>query len=246
MIKIGKFVLFAALLVCSLSACTDFFSSSWGTGLKRDPSKVEVNSGNVAELVKAAKNDPELSREILSKIADEVKNATGRDKTELQKAAVTAATQASGLSTLVVSNAGAIIEGKAVDLTQLLTDIQAQANDIGGISDDLSTILSMSVTEGKPEFPSGLAKSMSESDLTMLVVIVALGQVEELDTPTTMTEYLEAWGNGTKDIEDAETLDDKEKVAAAAVNAMLKYHPDSELTNMLREALQVQENNSDY
>jgi hypothetical protein len=240
MIKIGKPALLVVVLAFFLSSC-DFFTTSWGSGAKRDPSKVQVNAGNVDDLIAAAKGDEKLSKELLSKIKDKINdpNISASEKVKLQKAAVTAATQASGVSTLVVSNVGKIIDGAndTDSLKNLLSDIQDQAkkNDIKSISGDLTTVLSQSVTtgsKGEPVFSNSLGKDMSENDLTMLVVIVALGQEKSVEN------YLDEWGSGGKDINDANSLStDNEKVAVAAINAMIQYHSESDLTKMLKDAL---------
>jgi alanyl-tRNA synthetase len=133
---------FAVLFL--MNSCTDFFSASWGDMFKRDPDKVRVTASNVYDLLNAAKGDPELSKAILNKI-----NASSDPA--LKRAAIKAANQAVGVSTLALENVKALI--KAADnndpdaLRSLAETIQGdlRKNGIVGVANKLTTILANEV-----------------------------------------------------------------------------------------------------
>jgi hypothetical protein len=129
------------LVVLLLNSCAEFFSSSWGESFRRDPNKVKVNSSNVYDLLDIAKGDPELSRAILDKI-----NAYSDDT--LKRAAIQAANQAAGISTLALTNIKDLVDAfnnpdQEKALREVATKIQEEirSGDLGGISDKLNTIL---------------------------------------------------------------------------------------------------------
>jgi hypothetical protein len=134
---------FVVLLL--LNSCADFFSTSWGDAFKRDPKKVKVTVSNVGQLLEVAKGDPELSRAILDKIDA---NSAGA----LKQAAIKAANQAAGVTTLVLENVKTLIDayndrdsiGNYEDaITGVVETIQgaAEKNDVRGISEKLVEIL---------------------------------------------------------------------------------------------------------
>jgi hypothetical protein len=101
--------LFSGIMVFFIS-CTEFFSTSLAPWAARDPDKLipTVTASNVSGLVEKAENDPDLSLALLKKISDAAKNASDKDKAELQNAALGAATNAAGLGQAVLNNAGKI------------------------------------------------------------------------------------------------------------------------------------------
>jgi hypothetical protein len=137
--KLG--VLSAALVVlATLNSCADFFSTSWGDLFKRDPAKVKVTSSNVNDLLDTAKGDKELARAILDQIG------ANSDDT-LKRAAIKAANQASGLTTLALENVSSLLDAMDNPNANALQDLadkinaQAQGNDLEGISKKLVSIL---------------------------------------------------------------------------------------------------------
>jgi hypothetical protein len=156
----------AALAVLFLlNSCTDFFTTSWGEMFKRDPKNVKVTSSNVYDLLEAATGDRELSRAILDKI-----NADSDDS--LKRAAIKAAGQASGLTTVVMENVKDLIDaagakgdpGKALKevAQQIINDIRN--NDIEGIGAEVTKIL-----EGTIEIKSSNLPVPSEQPKAALI-----------------------------------------------------------------------------
>jgi hypothetical protein len=125
-----------------MNSCADFFSTTWGEAFRRDPKNVKVDSSNVYDLLDAAKGDKELSRAILDKI-------DAKSSDTMKQAAIKAANQAAGLTTLVMENAQTLIDvSKGGDYKDAITNVAraiedaAKDNDFTGISDKLVEILS--------------------------------------------------------------------------------------------------------
>ncbi|MDR1247893.1 MAG: hypothetical protein LBK63_01195 [Treponema sp.] len=142
MSKVNKVkALVAAFAVLFLmNSCADFFSTSWGDMFKRDPKKVKVTTSNVYDLLNTAKGDPELSKAILDQINADSDGA-------LKLAAIKAANQAAGITTLALENVKALIDAAdnqdADALKGLAETIQGdlQNNGIVDIAGKLTEIL---------------------------------------------------------------------------------------------------------
>jgi hypothetical protein len=221
-------VLFA-LAGLLLASCTDFYSTSWGEALARDPSNVKVTASNVNELLRDANGDTKASRAILEKLK-------GTTDPTLQAASVKAANQAAGLTELVLSNLGVLTaDGTNTDaLTKVAETVfgEAKKNDITGVANDVAGTLENTLKEGStPEFKEdSFAKSVSTSDLTLLLVTVMMG--EAVNASDDFDAYANKWGSDKK-IGNGDGLDKNEKVIAAIANEVIS-RPDSELGNMLK------------
>jgi hypothetical protein len=155
----GKTLIAAVAVLFLMNSCTDFFSTSWGDLFKRDPDKVKVTASNVYDLLDAAKGDPELSRAILNKIK-------ASDNNTLKQAAIKAANQAAGISTLALENVKDLIDAadsKDEDaLKKLAEKIRGgiEDNKIADIADKLANIL---VDKENPTFSSVTLTTVSDS-----------------------------------------------------------------------------------
>lgn len=212
----------------ALASCSDFYSSSWGEGLARDPSNVTITGSNIRELLKDANGDRKASRAILKKL-------TGTEDPELQAASVKAANQAAGLTELALSNLGTLT-GDNADNTDSLQNLaktvleEAKENDIRGIADDITETLPLQ-PGNPPRFAGSFAKSISTSDLSLLLVTMMLAEVPNEDE---FDDYVNEWGNGKKiDGNGTMNLDPNERVIAAIANEVMS-RPDSELGKMLK------------
>jgi hypothetical protein len=234
----------AFIVLLLLNSCADFFSTSWGEAFKRDPDKVKVTEDNVYELLDAAKGDPELSRAILNKI-----NADSSDK--LKRAAIQAANQAAGITTLAMENVQILIDaGKGEsgkNNESALQDVadkilgSAKKNDLPGVSAKLVEILENEVDtpKGRPVFQENIVDGVSEADLTLLAMTLVLAEAGD-----DVNAYAKTWES--KDVKaGADSLNPKEKLIAASVNGMIdkgdKTGQSSELTKMLKDLLKVKD-----
>ncbi|HCM25519.1 MAG: hypothetical protein A2Z99_11440 [Treponema sp. GWB1_62_6] len=105
-------VIYAALAAALLiSSCQQFFTTSLAAQLARDPADLmpDVDTGNVDELLAQAAGNPEMSLALMDSIIDALDGATGAELVQLQSAAVTAATGASGLSEAILASGGDIV-----------------------------------------------------------------------------------------------------------------------------------------
>jgi hypothetical protein len=114
---------------------------------KRDPKNVRVTASNVYDLLDAAKGDQELSRAILDKL-----NVDSDDT--LKRAAIKAANQAAGISTVVLENVGDLIDAadankddREAAFRKVAENIQRDIanNDIVDIAKQLTDILEKTV-----------------------------------------------------------------------------------------------------
>jgi hypothetical protein len=218
----------AALL---LTACNEFFSSTWGESFARDPSGVKVTASNVDELLQAANGDTKASRAILKKLK-------GTKNPKLQAAAVKAANQAGGLTGLALSNLGTLTDGASAENEDALKELagtvlaEAKKNDISGIAEDIAGILPVTDSPNGPVFEGDFIDSVSTADLTLLLVTLMLSEVPDPDAPDAFDQYLtDNWSDPNKI--NGTGLDGSEKLIAAIANEVIA-RPDSELGKMLK------------
>jgi hypothetical protein len=166
---------FAVLFL--MNSCADFFSTSWGEFFKRDPQKVRVTASNVYDLLDTAKGNPELAKAILDKIYADVKpDDKSADADTLRNAAIKAANQAAGISTVALENIKDLInavDGNDKDKEKAL---QVVANNILGdikdngivdIADKMVAILEGTV--GSPEPLRDALKNAGNDGITVSV-----------------------------------------------------------------------------
>jgi hypothetical protein len=163
---------FAVLFL--MNSCVDFFSNSWGDSFKRDPKKVKVTASNVYDLLDAAKGDPDLSREILNKIK-------AGDNNTLKQAAIKAANQAAGISTLALENVQALIdaaEGSDTDALETLANkIMGKGNDIVDIAGQLTKILVVQENPGSSGSALTASSSVTLGSVSNSVALKKAGEV---------------------------------------------------------------------
>ncbi|QQO07909.1 hypothetical protein [Breznakiella homolactica] len=211
--RFRRIVLFLALpAVFSLffTACTDFFSTSLGSWAARDWSgkTIPVNSDNVHDLIAQAENDPDMSLAVLRGIEDAVSKASGKDKTDLQSAALEAATNASGIGNEIIGNVGDILKASDEDdngkISAIINSTIDSLGNLGETSDILVRILPDPDTD-PAGFQAFLDNSAAE-DLGMAAVILLAAESKNNGGAD---EYLE---NG---FDPANPKNDNEKMALA-------------------------------
>jgi hypothetical protein len=236
----------AFIVLFLLNSCTDFFSTSWGEAFKRDPGKVKVTESNVYDLLEAAKGNPKLSKAILDKIG-----ANSSDK--LKHAAIQAANQASGITTLALENVQTLIDAAEKDNNEdALKDVankvldSATKNDLQGVSGQLVKILKDDVTtnSGKLGFEGNFIGNVSEADLTLMVMTLILAKAEKVqkEDQKDLNDYVDDLVKKNITSQNPTNLDDDEKLIAAAVNGMIERGENeglNELTKMVKDLLGV-------
>jgi hypothetical protein len=196
MSMVGVLLLASALI---FSACDQFFSTSWGTARKYDPSKIKLNAKNVDDWVNTAIGNPELAAALTEKIKDELSGVPqgnpSPDQEKLQEAGVTLAIEASGIGESILSNASGLIskltEENNDDLkntvTELLNDIQSDFRGHNGstAAENLAAIVGGSLASGSygngttPEFTGLYANKAKPSDVGQAVMVLALSIIED-------------------------------------------------------------------
>ncbi|MDR1318014.1 MAG: hypothetical protein LBJ90_00185, partial [Treponema sp.] len=163
----------------SLCSCTQFFSSSLAPWAARDPSTLipPVTAGNVDELIKIAENNPDLSLEVLRGIDKAQRNSGGSEKAALQAAALKAASNASGMGTALMHQAGNISEimEETGNAKKLVADILGDMNNLNKTSDILVNTLP---APGTPEYDVFAGKA-SADDLAMTAAIMLAAEAKK-------------------------------------------------------------------
>jgi hypothetical protein len=219
----------AALTLCvilPLASCADFFTNSWGKGFARDPSTITVSKGNVKDLLKEAKGDTDASKGILDKIAQKLKDDPKPDP-ELQRAAITAANQASGLGQLVLENVDTLTNALsntsgASDnvITDLLGAIEegGKKNKIPEVADTIAGVLAPEISQtGVPAFKDGFVDDVPTSELLLLATTMILAEADEANQ--SFDTYVHSWGSTGKTL-NGDGLDSSERLLAAVVNEL--------------------------
>jgi hypothetical protein len=144
------------------------------------------------------------------------------------------------------NNGGTVVIGSIIDdddRTVTLTNLDKIAN--AGLEGASNPSPKNSIPHGKPEFEDGfIDDSISESDLTLLVMTLILAKIEKVERVEhrSLDEYLTDWTreDTTKDVKTGAGLDDDELLIASIVNFMIDRGDDmSKLTNMIKDLLGV-------
>ena len=175
--RIGKFSVLTVLFSFLLGSCTDFFSTSLAPWAARDPASLipNVNAGNVDELIRKTRNDPDMSLEVLKGIKNASKNAKGQDLLTLQQASIQSATNATGLAAALISQAGNVSNINDInDAKELLESSLASIKNINSVSDNLNEILSRPGDQGWDSF----VENSSADDMAIAAVLLLAGEAK--------------------------------------------------------------------
>jgi len=228
--RLGKSVLITVLFSFFLGACTQFFSTSLAPWAARDPETLipEVNAGNVDELIRKTRNNPEMSLVVLKRIRSASENAQGNDLLALQQAAVQAASNATGIASSLISQAGNIsgIDNKD-DAIGLIESSLASMKNLGPVADNLNDILPDPVP-GNPEWENFVNNS-SADDLAIVAVLLLAGEAKK--DPGGVEDYI---NNKFEDNKTNSTLTSQEALALALVEEALNKSGSSGLSDSLK------------
>jgi hypothetical protein len=111
-----------------------------------------------------------------------------------------------------------------------------------GLTDSSEPSEKYSIPSGEPKIEGNFIDSVSESDLTLLVMTLILAKIDKVEKEGgTLEGYLEEdWL--TKDVKTGKNLDDDELLIAAIVNEMVGRGDDmGELTDMVKKLLGVKD-----
>jgi hypothetical protein len=172
-----KFLPFLAVLALTLS-CSDFFTTSLASWAQRDPSKLipPVNAGNVGDLILLTESSPDQSLALLERIAGA--NAANPSP-ELQTAAVTAATNASGIGTAILQHAGDITGIDATNVESIAVDA---INSLSNAVEAGAVLESILPDPADPEWGVFVAAASAE-DLAMAAVVILAGRAKGSGDP---------------------------------------------------------------
>jgi hypothetical protein len=105
----AKWILFSFLFLLLPLSCSDFFTHSLAEWAGRDPASLipEVTPGNVEELIRLSENNPDMSLEVLSGIAE----SDEKSFPAMQAAALRAAANAADIANALLKNISDIASG---------------------------------------------------------------------------------------------------------------------------------------
>jgi hypothetical protein len=218
-------------VVFILSSCTDVFSTSWGSALKRDPDKLipQVTSSNVKELLEASLGDPGFATTLLGKINDSVKTTQGEEKAALQDAGLKAAANASGLTNSILNNAEALLKSGGGNIEDIKNTVDGILRDMNGealqqIAGNLQTILKDKNTyQAKNKAP--------DEDLAVAAIVLLLADAKKAEN---LDAYLDAFA-GRKEL----TLNPNEETALFLAGIIADKHTNNKIISELLEAMKL-------
>ncbi|MFP3090621.1 hypothetical protein LQZ21_09880 [Treponema sp. TIM-1] len=205
-----------AILV-SCDSVSGFFSSSWGSGLKRDPEKLlpKINAGNALELANESAGDKKKAKLVAEKIQDALaKTDNPADQKVLLEAGLIAANNASDLVMVMMGNINVfkdpqVTVDRILDKIQTAGDVQTNAGLISGLLD-----------AGKVKKPADLAGS-AQDELVLSAVTLLLADAQSMGktNPADQEDYLKDFGQKKQD---SQNLTDKQKKALILAEAAAK------------------------
>ncbi|MCA1950638.1 MAG: hypothetical protein LDL24_08695 [Treponema sp.] len=179
MAVIPRLVLLLVLpLAISLGSCRQFFTTSLAPWAARDPASLipPVTASNIDDLLAQTANNPAQALALLDKIADAVATASAADAAVLQAAALQAASNASGVATSVLSNAGTLLNTLQSngDIIPVISDAIAGLSNLAPSATALATILPAPNT---PAFDAFVAQASPE-DLAMAAIVLLAAEAQ--------------------------------------------------------------------
>ncbi|MDR0690163.1 MAG: hypothetical protein LBG08_07890 [Spirochaetaceae bacterium] len=212
----GGGLLFMALLG-SCDAITGFFSSSWGSNLKRDQGQLlpKITASNAEKLANDTAGDPKRAKLVAEKILEALKNTTNSaEKAALLNAGLIAANNASNLITVVMSNIDTFSDSNTTIETvlgkiQAAGDVTANARLISGLLD---------ASGENPNFAEA-----SQDNLALAAVTLLLSDAQEQNYVTAggQKEYLDKF-EADKNSENPQLTDKQNKALVLAGAAVAK------------------------
>ncbi|MDR1863143.1 MAG: hypothetical protein LBQ67_04390 [Treponema sp.] len=215
-----KMMVSGALLSLVFVSCTDFFTTSWGRWAARDPANLipKVTAGNVQELIEMAENNPDLSLEVLKGIGKSVGGASGKDKTDLQNAAITAALNASDLTNALMNSGSNMssMEDPAKVKDSMLNTLNGLGN-LTPAADNLAAILPGPADGAAFD---AFAATASADDLAMAAALIMAGEAKKSGDPN---GYVSGYIRGSSPLAEALAAKAAEKYAdGSGDNSVLK------------------------
>jgi hypothetical protein len=167
-------------LVLFLGSCRQFFTTSLAPWAARDPASLipPVTTANIQDLLEQSANSPDQSLALLDKIKDALATASAEDQAVLQAAALSAASNASGVATSILSNAGDLLNamesGQQSDIISVVSDAIAGLSNLASTATVLADILP---APGTPAFDDFVAQASPE-DLAMAAIVLLAAEAQ--------------------------------------------------------------------
>lgn len=171
-------VIIVGMLAFSVLSCRQFFTTSLAPWAARDPASLipPVTTGNIDDLLEQSANNPDQSLALLDTIADAVSTASAADAVVLQAAALTAASNASGVATAVLQNTGTLLDTMQNngDIIPVISDAISGLSNLAPTADLLAAILPAPSTAA---FDAFVAQASPE-DLAMAAIVLLASEAQ--------------------------------------------------------------------
>jgi hypothetical protein len=195
--------LLTILFIVALGGCEDFFSTSWGAAFARDPAdmfkNVTVTAGNVDDLLEASKGNPNVAKEALKKIKGAIKGDLSAGDLKLQAAALTAATEASGVASAIVSQAASLVhltdlseEEQEAKAKEVMDSVLKKAQNLDVVAQTLTEEIKLN-TGSAWERDELIASNFADTDdETLFVAAMVLILADAKTNDMTATDYIDS------------------------------------------------------
>jgi len=192
-LKLCHFGILVLFMLLALTACDDFYSTTYGTERDYNPDKIHLTADNLNEWLDAAIGRPKLAKVLSVKIKEMVISGklSEQDMQKFQEAGVKIAIEASGIGTIFLSNVGDVInaaqDGEPEAVITLITDILEDFKKAGGpdAARDLAGIVLAD--------PENYFSNAGNGDVSMVVLVLTLSvicDISEIDTENLTLEDL--------------------------------------------------------
>ncbi|MDR1229968.1 MAG: hypothetical protein LBK61_01060 [Spirochaetaceae bacterium] len=230
----GAWIL-AVLSVFVLGSCDDFFSTSWGEPREYDVNKIELTGDNLEAWKKKAIGNPALAGKLVEKILSKLddKNLSDKDRVAFQKVGVELAIEQSGMGTKILELAGSDLDNinSEKGVADLLSKVQNGVVESGkAAADNIAKIAVKSdfKSDDSLEFATNdpYASSASASEVGLAVMILAMGEIPNINENTQFDQVINDMENLTFNADEmppvsavvGKTPNDNEKALAAYLN----------------------------
>ena len=218
-------------LVLFLGSCRQFFTTSLAPWAARDPASLipPVTTANIQDLLEQSANSPDQSLALLDKIKDALATASAEDQAVLQAAALSAASNASGVATSILSNAGDLLN--AMESGQPDAIITVVSDAIAGLSNLASTATLLTGMLPDPNDTAAFNAFVDQAtpdDLAMAAIVLL---ASEAQASGGVENYITSFDSGSP------TLNTTESLAVALAGAAAASYAASGGTGQLADIL---------
>ena len=184
-------VLAIVVLVVSLTACDDFFSSGWGNPRDYKTENINLTANNLDSWLERTIGNPPLAMRvteaILNRLGENPSTLSPADRARFQRAGITIAVEASGFGLALLNNAFGTLanlaeyEGLGYNkLKEILVGIQSDLRSSGcAAAESIAKIADVNINNGIPTFPNdSFVHQANSSEIAKTIMVLTVAEVE--------------------------------------------------------------------